>query len=216
MVRHELIAIDVLVLLDDVALERVKALNRRMLASVPSGFAFDDRHTPHVTLLQRYVPVGALGDVVAAVGEVVAATPSSSIELTAHGVVHERHPSLPGVGVAVVSVTSDQVIIDLHHALIGATAPWARAGGDASTFARSERDPEIDPPTIDYVERFVPDHSDANYAPHVTVGMALLDDLVAIEAEPFESFSVRPSSFAVYHLGNNGTAQIRLHEWPWV
>ena len=212
--RHELIAVDMLLLLDDVALDHVRSLNRRMLASVPSGFAFDDRHTPHITLLQRYVSVDELAHVYEAVDAVLAATSWSMIELTASRLTHEQHPSLPGVGVAVVPVTADHVLIDLHDALIDSTAPWARAGGDASAFVTSERELAIDPGTIAYVERFMPDHSGADYAPHVTVGLADLDDLVAMEAETFESFSVRPPAFAVYQLGHAGTAQIRLHECP--
>ena len=44
----------------------------------------------------------------------------------------------------------------------------------------------------------------------------LLDNLnfAALEAEPFESFTFPPASFAIYRAVNNGTAQIRLQHWP--
>ena len=114
---------------------------------------------------------------------------------------------------AAVSVKADPVVIDLQTALIEATEPWTAAGGDAAAFVTSDQEPEIDAATVEYVERFVPDHSGANFAAHVTVGVATLDDLAKLEAEPFESFSFHPA-FAIYRLGNKGTAQTRLHHWP--
>ena len=51
----ELTAIDILMLPDATMLERAEALNEEMRQSVPEGFALDARHTPHITLLQRYV-----------------------------------------------------------------------------------------------------------------------------------------------------------------
>ena len=50
-------------------------------------------------------------------------------------------------------------------------------------------------------------------SPHVTVGEAKLDDLADLEAKPFEPFTFHPTALAVYHLGNNGTAQTELHRW---
>jgi len=214
MMGDGLTAIDVLLLLDGVALDRVKALNARMLESVPSGFAFDEWHTPHITLLQRYVHTAQLGAVSDVVGATVATVPVSAIELTAVGLTHQEDPSTPGVGSAVVSVVASPVVHDLHAALIEATAPWTAAGGDASAFVTSDQEPTINAATLEYVERFVPDHSGADFAPHVTVGRATLDDLARLEAAPFESFTFHPASFAIYQLGNNGTAQTRLRHWP--
>ncbi len=207
-------AVDVLMLLDDAALDLVKTLNARVLESVPTGFAFDERHTPHITVLQRYVHAERLVDVYDAVGSTLAAIQVSTIDLIAVRLMHEEDPSTPGVATAVVSVAADPVVIELQTALIEATAPWTAAGGDATAFVTSEQEPEIDAGTIEYVECFVPDHTGANYAAHVSVGMATLDDLVALEAEPFESFTFHPSLFAIYRLGNNGTAQTRLHHVP--
>lgn len=211
--RNELTAIDALMLLDGAALDAVEALNARMRASVPTGFAFDERHTPHVTLIQRYVHTEQLGEVYAAVGATVAGVPPSTIDLTAVGVSHQEDPSTPGVGSAVVSLIAGPVVVDLHEALIEAIEPWTAVGGDVGAFVTSDEEPDIDPGTLEYVERFVPDHSRVNFAPHVTVGMATLDDLATLEAEPFEPFTFHPSSFAVYRLGNHGTAQTRLHHW---
>jgi hypothetical protein len=73
----------------------------------------------------------------------------------------------------------------------------------------------ISPTIVDWVEKFVPDQIGAGkYFPHLTVGVATFDDLKVIEAEPFESFAIRPARVAVYHLGNSGTARELLKEWP--
>jgi len=55
-----------------------------------------------------------------------------------------------------------------------------------------------------------PDHSGAKYLAHVTVGQATLEDLRDLEAEPCEPVTFQPDRFAIYHLGNNGTAQVAL------
>ena len=49
----DLTAIDILVNPDDVTLDRARAINARMRQSVPTGFALDATHQPHVTTLQR-------------------------------------------------------------------------------------------------------------------------------------------------------------------
>ena len=67
-----LTTIDVLMLLDGAALDVVRVLNARMVESVPTGFAFDGRHTPHITVLQRFVHTKRLGEVYDAVGATLA------------------------------------------------------------------------------------------------------------------------------------------------
>ena len=74
---------------------------------------------------------------------------------------------------------------------------------------------EISPTIVKRVDAFVPDQiGDGNYLPHITVGVARFDDLEVIEAEPFDAFAVHPTSVAVYHLGDNGTARKLLKAWP--
>ena len=51
----DLTAIDVLIDPDEATMERARAVNARMLQSLPQGWALDDTHQPHITTLQRYV-----------------------------------------------------------------------------------------------------------------------------------------------------------------
>jgi hypothetical protein len=80
-------------------------------------------------------------------------------------------------------------------------------------YVTSEAEPDINADTLTYVENYVPDHSGDNFLAHVTVGQGKLDDLSELEGEDFERFTFHPSGLAIYHLGNNGTAQIQLHRW---
>ena len=54
----------------------------------------------------------------------------------------------------------------------------------------------------------------ANYTGHLTVGMATVVDLKAMQAETFEEFDVHPIGLAVFQLDNNGTARALLKAWP--
>ena len=71
----------------------------------------------------------------------------------------------------------------------------------------------IDPLLIDYVSAFVSKSSGEHFDPHVTTGIAPLDFLDKMLAEPFESFTFSPAGAAVHQLGQFGTAAKKLHEW---
>jgi len=73
---------------------------------------------------------------------------------------------------------------------------------------------QISATTKDWVETYQPNQVGANYTAHLTVGLATVEDLKAMQAEPFDAFDVHPAGLAVYQLGNNGTARTRLKEWP--
>ena len=64
----DLTAIDILIDPDQALVSKAKAVNARMLESVPSGFALDEHHRPHITTLQRYVRSADLDRVFDAVG----------------------------------------------------------------------------------------------------------------------------------------------------
>lgn len=52
---NDLTAIDILVNPDDATINRAKAVNERLRKSVPTGYALDATHQPHITTLQRFV-----------------------------------------------------------------------------------------------------------------------------------------------------------------
>lgn len=177
-----------------------------MLRSVPSppGFHLDENHRPHITTLQRYVRTSDLDEVYAAIQGVLDQHDLSGLGFTAHAIGHMEVQ--PSVGIAAVVVTPGPEVLEFQSGLIDAVQPFCETGGTADAFVRTDAEPDINNATVTYIENYVPDHSGAHYIAHVTVGLAKIDDLTAIEAETFEPLTFAASGVSVYHLGNNGTA----------
>jgi hypothetical protein len=209
----DLTAIDVLIDPDEATMDRARAVNARMLKSLPQGWALDDTHRPHITTLQRYVRTADLDKVYEAVGELVADTDMTSLAYQAVKIAHADW-GFPGYGPAVLLVEVSPEVLDFQARLAAAVAPFTEPGGTAEAFVTDPGE-VISPTIIDWVEAYVPAQIGAGkYLPHLTVGAAKFEDLAVIEAEPFDAFAVRPAGVAVYHLGNNGTARELLKAWP--
>ncbi|MFG2488695.1 MULTISPECIES: hypothetical protein [Streptomyces] len=208
----DLTAIDVLVNPDENTLGRARAWNARMRDSVPDGFALDASHQPHITTLQRYVRTAELDDVYTAIGETLATTDTSALSYRAVGIKHAEF-GVPGQGLAVILVQPSEQVLDFQAALLAAVTPFTESGGTAAAFVTDPGE-DISRSTRDWVEGYVPAQiGRGNYTAHVTVGFATLDDLEAIEAEPFSGFDVHPDAVAVYQLGNSGAARRLLKSW---
>src|SRR5262245_41039245 len=68
---NRLIAIDVLLEPDDTKVEKAQAANARLRGNNPEGFALDATHSPHISLVQRYIRASDLDNATLAVGEVL-------------------------------------------------------------------------------------------------------------------------------------------------
>ena len=192
----DLTAIDVLVDPDEATMERARAVNARMLQSLPLGWALDATHQPHITTLQRYARTADLDQVYEAVK------------------IAHADWGFPGYGPAVLLVQVSPEVLDFQARLTAAIAPFTESGGTAEAFVADPGE-VISPTIVEWVEGYVPAQIGAGkYLPHLTVGAAKFDDLKTIEAEPFDAFTVHPAAVAVYHLGNNGTAREQLKAWP--
>jgi hypothetical protein len=208
----DLTAIDILVNPDDATLDRARAINARMLGSVPTGFALDATHQPHITTLQRYVRTTELGKVYDAVGATIAQTDIASLTYEAVAIRHTDW-GVPGQGLAVIVIQPSPPVLDLQARLLAAVTPFVESAGTDEAFVMDPGE-AISQSTKDWVEGFMPAQIGVGkYIPHITVGFATLDDLKAIEAEAFDAFAVRPIGIAVYHLGNSGAARRLLREW---
>ncbi|MEV7559477.1 hypothetical protein [Streptomyces sp. NPDC089795] len=209
---NDLTAIDVLVNPDERTLRRARAWNARMRESEPRGFALDASHQPHITTLQRYVRTAELDDVHAAIGGVVAATDMGALSYRAVAIKHADF-GVPGQGLAVVLVRPSEQVLDFQAALLAAVTPFTESGGTSAAFVTDPGE-DIGRSTLDWVEHYVPDQiGPGKYTAHITVGFAGLDDLEAVEAEPFDAFDIHPDAVAVYQLGNSGAARALLRSW---
>ena len=104
-------------------------------------------------------------------------------------------------------------LIRYQMKLIDAVAPFTVNTGTAAAFVTTKEDPEINQPTIDYVETFVPKETGDKFNPHVTIGIATQDYLKKMLEEKFKPFTFSPTGASVYHLGNFGTARTLLRNW---
>ena len=209
-----LTAIDVLLEPDERTRARAMALNAALRGGLPSGFALDETHRPHVTLLQRYVRRDDLEGVFLAVQEVVAARDVAALRLHATAIVGAEFGTSPGTTLASVVIEPTTALRALHEALVVALAPLAASGGSAPAFFTLAGEPAVDAATIAYVEEFVPLHSAGHYSPHMTVGVGRQESVNEMAASPFDDFEFSPRAAAVYQLGDLGAARRVLRSWP--
>jgi hypothetical protein len=209
----DLTAIDILIDPEEAMIARAKAVNARMLESVPSGFALDEHHRPHITTLQRYVRSADLDHVLDAIQGVLKTVDVRGLKFTAVKYFHLTSKDIPGLGLNAIVAKPTAEVLDFQAKLISAVEPFTESGGTAEAYVRTEAEPDINQDTIDYIEHYVPARSGQNYIAHVTVGLAKLDELKRIDGEPFEHLTFSPAGVSVYQLGNNGTAAKHLKSW---
>lgn len=193
---------------DAAMIQQAGAANARLRSVFPEGFALDASHRPHITLLQRYVRTADLDEVYTAAGKALAGKNVTGLQAIRYYVF--AFPDKSGVGAAGIVIEPNDELLRLQRELIDAVAAYAVETGTSAAFFTTPEEPEINQSTIDYVETFVPKASGEHFNPHVTVGLASIDYLNAMLAEPFEAFMFSPVGMGVFQLGNHGTARKQL------
>ncbi len=150
----DLTAVDVLIDPDEATMERARAVNARMLQSLPQGWALDDTHQPHITTLQRYVRTADLDKAYEAVEKTVAETDMASLSYRAVKIAHADW-GFPGYGPAVLLVEVSPEVLDFQARLVAAVAPFTESGGTAEAFVADPGE-VISPTIINWVEGYVP------------------------------------------------------------
>jgi hypothetical protein len=203
-------AIDILLEPDATMIAKATAANERLLKEFPKGFALGETHRPHISCLQRYVKTADLDKVYQAVTKVLAGEQPATWKLTAH-----KYYFIPwkGLGLGGIVIEPTEDLIRYQTKLIDAVEPYTAKTGTAAAFVTTKEDPEINEPTIKYVEKFVPDETGKKFNPHVTIGIAEEAYLKKMLDEKFENFTFSPVGVSVYHLGNFGTARTKLKGW---
>jgi hypothetical protein len=202
-------AIDILLEPDATMLKHSADNNARLLKVYPKGFALDELHRPHITLIQRFVRTADLDKVYAASGQVLARANVAGMKLEAF-----KYYYIPSkdVGLAGTVAKPTPELLKLQADLIAAVVPFTVETGDSAAFVTTPDDPIIDPALIGYVSTFVPNSSGDHFNPHVTTGVALREYLDQMLAEPFAPFTFSPAGAAIYQLGQFGTAAKKLKE----
>jgi hypothetical protein len=203
------VAIDIAIEPGETMVKRSLADNAKLLENFPQGYTLDDTHHAHISMLQRFVREADLEKMYTAVAGAVAAENPRDWTLTAYK--YYYIPAGPiGLAGIVVEVTDD--LLRLQQKLIDAVGPFSLATATADAFFRLPSEPALHevPALVDYIGKFVPEHSGKNFMPHVTIGVGLknyLDDMLAV---PFEAFTFNAAGASVYQLGDFGTARKNL------
>jgi len=205
--QNPVTAIDIALEPDATMVQHAMAANARLLKSFPKGFALDETHHPHVTMLQQFVRTDDLDKVFAAANAVLAKEKPAGWTLKAFKYYYIPSPPLGLAGI-VVEPTED--LHRLQDELITAVKPYTVKTGTPATFFSDEGGRDIQQSLIDYVANFVTVAAGKHFNPHVTIGVGTETYLKEMLAEPFATFTFSATGASVYQLGSFGTARKEL------
>ena len=205
--QNLLTAIDIALEPDAVMLRHAQADNSRLLQAFPQGFALDETHHAHVTLLQQFVRTADLEMIYAAANKVLAKDHPAEWKLKA---IKYYYIPDPPIGLAGIVVEPTKDLLGLQQELIDVVAPFTEKAGTAEAFMSTEEGRDIQRFLIDYVANFVSAAAGRKFNPHVTIGIATEAYLKEMLAEPFQAFTFSPVGASVYQLGSFGTARKEL------
>jgi 2'-5' RNA ligase len=205
------IAIDVLLQPDATMVAKAQAANARLRENYPQGYTLGKEQVPHITLVHSYVREKDLKAIEEQVSKLARTAQPAAWELTATGY---TSAIWSGLAITTIAVEHTPELDTFQEDVAKIVSQYAVKNGTAAAFSTTRELPKIEHEIIDYVHNFAAKSSDKNYKPHVTVGVAHDDFVERLKSQPFEKFTFKPAGVAVYQLGNFGTAQKKLWEWP--
>src|ERR1700759_2864168 len=175
-------AIDIALEPDATMVQHAMAANTRLLKAFPKGFALDETHHPHISMLQQFVRTDDLDKVFAAANAVMAKEKPTAWTLKAFKYYYIPSPPLGLAGI-VVEPTED--LHRLQDELITAVAPYTVKTGSPAAVFRGGGARDIQESLIASVANFVTDAAGERFNPHVTIGVGTAEYLNKMLAEPF-------------------------------
>jgi hypothetical protein len=200
-------AIDIALEPDATMVQHAMAANARLRKAFPKGFALDETHHPHISMLQQFVRTEDLDKVYVAANAVMAKEKPTAWTLKAFK--YYYIPS-PPIGLAGIVVEPTEDLHRLQGELIAAIAPYTVKTGTPAAFFSDEGGRDIQKFLISYVANFVADAAGKRFNPHVTIGVGTEAYLSKMLEEPFASFTFSAAGASVYQLGSFGTARKEL------
>jgi hypothetical protein len=205
--QNPVTAIDIALEPDATMVQHAKDANARLLKSFPKGFALDETHHPHVSMLQQFVRSDDLDKIFAAADAIMVKEKPTAWMLNAFK--YYYIPS-PPFGLAGIVVEPTEDLHRLQDELIKAVTPYTVKTGTPAAFFSEVGGRDIQKSLIEYVAGFVKVAAGKWFNPHVTIGVGTEKYLTEMLAEPFPSFTFSPASASVYQLGTFGTARKEL------
>ncbi len=205
--QNPVMAIDIALEPDATMVRHAKDANARLLKSFPKGFALDETHHPHVSVLQQFVRTDALDKIFAATNAIMVKGKPTAWMLKAFKYYYIPDPPLGLAGI-VVEPTGD--LHRLQDELITAVRPYTVKTGTPAAFFSEAGGHDIQKSLIEYVAHFIEIAAGKRFNPHVTIGVGTEKYLNKMLVEPFPSFTFSPAGASVYQLGTFGTARKEL------
>jgi 2'-5' RNA ligase len=205
--QNPVTAIDIALEPNATMVQHAIAANARLRKSFPKGFALDETHHPHISMLQQFFRTDELDKVFAAANAVIAKEKPTAWTLKAF---KYYYIPAPPIGLAGIVVERTEDLHRLQDELIKAVAPYTVNTGTPAAFFSDEGGRDIQKFLISYVANFVTDAAGKRFNPHVTIGVGTEAYLNKMLAEPFASFTFSPAGASVYQLGSYGTARKEL------
>ena len=205
--QNPVTAIDIALEPDATMIQHAMDANVHLRKSFPKGFALDEAHHPHITLLQQFVSTDDLDKVFAAANAILAREKPKAWTLKA---IRYYYIPSPPIGLAGIVVEPTADLHRLQDELIAAIEPYTVKTGTPAAFFSDEGGRDIQKSLIDYVANFVTDAAGKHFNPHVTIGVGTEEYLNKMLAEPFPSFAFSAAGASVYQLGSFGTARKEL------
>src|SRR4051812_23148144 len=200
--QNPVTAIDIALEPDATMIQHAKDANARLLKSFPKGFALDETHHPHVTMVQQFVRTTDLDKIFAAANAVLAKEKPRAWVLKSFKYYYIPDASF-GVAGIVAEPTDD--LRRLQDELLAAVRPYTVKTGTPAAFFSEVGGRDIQKPLIEYVANFTRIAAGKRFNPHVTIGVATRTYLNKMLAEPFPAFTFSPAGASVYQLGTFGT-----------
>ena len=161
-------AIEIALEPDATMVQHAKDANARLLKSFPKGFALDETHHPHVSVLQQFVRTDDLDKIFAAANAIVVKEKPTAWMLKAFKYYYIPDPPFGLAGI-VVEPTDD--LHRLQDDLITAVKPYTVKTGTPAAFFSEAGGRDIQKSLIEYVTHFVEMAAGKRFNPHVTIGV---------------------------------------------
>src|ERR1700723_859747 len=184
--QNPVTAIDIALEPDATMIQHARDANARLLKDFPKGFALDETHHPHVSVLQQFVRTDDLDKIFAAANAIMVKEKPTAWMLKAFKYYYIPDP-LFGLAGIVIEPTED--LHRLQDELISAIKPYTVKTGTPAAFFSDEGGRDIQSELISYVTNFVTDAAGKRFNPHVTIGVGTETYLNKMLAEPFPSFT---------------------------
>jgi hypothetical protein len=205
--QNPVMAIDIALEPNATMVQHAKDANARLLKSFPKGFALDETHHPHVSILQQFVRTDDLDKIFAAADAIMIKEKPTAWMLKAFKYYYIPDPPFGLAGI-VAEPTDD--LHRLQDELITAVKPYTVETGTPAAFFSEAGGRDIQKSLIEYVTHFVEAAAGKRFNPHVTIGVGTEKYLNKMLAAPFSSFTFSLAGASVYQLGTFGTARKEL------